>query len=188
MNSRDKLLRRARRTNAENDWSSYKRQRNNVTSLVKKVKNSYFRDLLRENARKPQKFWSVLKKAFPTKEVSHHSNTAFNIKGKQTTDSFAIANKFCEYFSSVARKLTCSNNAIKNYVWGKPVVAGVRGNGGVNFKFKHVNEKEMYSELKNLKRKKAQGLDDFPPGLLKDAASLIAKPLAYVISMSLSEG
>ena len=42
--------------------------------------------------------------------------------------------------------------------------------------------------MKNLKRKKAQGLDDFPPGLLKDAASLIAQPLTYVINMSLSEG
>ena len=188
MNIRDKLLRRARRTKAENDWSIYKRQRNNVTSLVKKVKNNYFRDLLRENARKPQKFWTILKKAFPTKEVSNHSSAAFNIEGKQTTDIVTIANKFCKYFSSVARKLKCGNNVIKDYVWGKPNVAGIVGTGGVNFKFKYVNEKEIYDELKNLKRKKAQGLDDFPPGLLKDAASLIAKPLTYVINMSLSEG
>ena len=66
--------------------------------------------------------------------------------------------------------------------------AGVVRNEGLKFKFKRVSGIEIYVELKNLKRKKAQGLDDFPPGLLKDAASLIAKPLAYVINMSLDEG
>ena len=71
---------------------------------------------------------------------------------------------------------------------GKPGVAGIVRNEGVSFIFKHVIEKEVNVELKNLKRKKAQGLDDFPPGMLKDAASLIAKPLTYVIDMSLSKG
>ena len=58
----------------------------------------------------------------------------------------------------------------------------------VKFKFMHISKKEVYVELKNLKRKDAQGLDDCPPGLLKDAASLIAEPLAHVINMSLDEG
>ena len=38
MNLRDQLLRKARRTNREIDWSSYKRQRNKVNSQVKKCK------------------------------------------------------------------------------------------------------------------------------------------------------
>ena len=118
MNTRDRLLRKARRTNTEIDWSNYKRQRNDVTSLVKKVKNSYFRDLLRENARKPQKFWSILKAAFPTKEVSKHPSSTFNIEGTHTTDNSTIASKFCEYFSFVARQLKSINNAIKDQVWG----------------------------------------------------------------------
>ena len=53
--------------------------------------------------RKPQKFWSILKEAFPTKEVSNQSNVAFNIEGKQTTDNIAIAKEFCKYFYCVAR-------------------------------------------------------------------------------------
>ena len=55
--------------------------------------------------------------------------------------------------------------------------AEVVRNEGVKFKFKHVSEKEVYVELKNLKRKKAQGLDDFPPGLLKDATSSLRNHL-----------
>jgi len=47
---------------------------------------------------------------------------------------------------------------------------------------------QIYKELRNLKRKKVTGLDNFPPGLLKDAASVIAKPLTYIINLSLRSG
>ena len=43
------------------------------------------------------------------------------------------------------------------------------------FLFRSVKEEEILTELKNLKRKKATGLDNLPPGLLKDAAEVIAK-------------
>ena len=46
MNFRDSLLRKARRSNQEIDWSSYKRQHNRVSGLLKKCKSRYNRDLL----------------------------------------------------------------------------------------------------------------------------------------------
>ncbi|KAL9960121.1 hypothetical protein ACROYT_G033530 [Oculina patagonica] len=39
-----------------------------------------------------------------------------------------------------------------------------------------------------LKRKKATGLDNLPPGLLKDAAEVITKPLIFIINLSLATG
>ena len=42
--------------------------------------------------------------------------------------------------------------------------------------------------LQNLKRSKATGLDNIPPGLLKDASYIIAEPLAYFINLSMSTG
>ena len=41
---------------------------------------------------------------------------------------------------------------------------------------------------KKLKRKKASGPDNLPPNLLRDSASILAKPLAYVINLSLRTG
>ena len=41
------------------------------------------------------------------------------------------------------------------------------------FTFKAVKELEILKELKNLKQKKASGLDNFPPGMLKDAALVL---------------
>ena len=42
--------------------------------------------------------------------------------------------------------------------------------------------------LKSLNRKKADGLDKIPNCLLKDAATVIAPPLAFIINMSLKSG
>ena len=104
MNLRDRLLRKARRTNRELDWSSYKRQRNRVSRLVKNCKNKYHRNLLNDNADSPDKFWSAIKKLYPTKSPSD-SGSAFLVNGTHTTDRKLIASSFCNYFTNVAEIL-----------------------------------------------------------------------------------
>ena len=51
-----------------------------------------------------------------------------------------------------------------------------------------MSEETVFAELKKLKRSKATGLDNLPPGMLKDAASILRKPLTYVINLSLTFG
>ena len=46
---RDYYLRKARRSNTENDWSTYRRLRNSVTSAIRNSKANYNRTILREN-------------------------------------------------------------------------------------------------------------------------------------------
>ena len=104
MNLRDRLLRKARRTNRELDWSSYKRQRNRVSRLVKNCKNKYHRNLLNDNADSPDKFWSAIKKLYPTKSPSD-SGSAFLVNGTHATDRKLIASSFCNYFTNVAKIL-----------------------------------------------------------------------------------
>ena len=65
MNIRDKVLRKARKTNNECDWSSYKRVKR---VKVKQTKQKYQKDLLFENRNKPTKFWNCIKEMFPSKE------------------------------------------------------------------------------------------------------------------------
>ena len=56
------------------------------------------------------------------------------------------------------------------------------------FRFGYVSTVEVLSQLKKLKRKKASGPDHLPPNLIKDSANIIAKPIAYVINLSLRSG
>ena len=46
MNTRDKVLRKTRKTNKECDWSSYKRLKNLCNNKVKQAKQKYQKDLL----------------------------------------------------------------------------------------------------------------------------------------------
>ena len=119
MNHRDGLLRKARRTNQEIDWSSYKRQRNRVSGLVKKCKSRYNRDLLKDCADSPDKFWTAIKKLYPTKLPSEQGS-AFVINGSKSTDKSFIANTFCNYFSTVARNLKSKSILLRDFVWRKP--------------------------------------------------------------------
>ena len=188
MNLRDGLLRKARRTSQEIDWSAYKRQRNRVSGLVKKCKSNYNRDLLKDCAVSPDKFWAAIKKLYPTKLPSEQGS-AFVINGSKSTDKSFIANSFCKYFSTVARNLKSKSILLRDFVWSKPDEENLlKQVTESQFTFKAVKELEILKELKKLKRKKASGLDNFPPGMLKDAALLLTKPLTFIINLSLETG
>ena len=188
MNLRDGLLRKARRTNHENDWSSYKRQRNRVPGLVNKCKSRYNRDLLKDCADSPDKFWAAIKKLYPTKLPSEQGS-AFVINGLKLIDKSLIANSFGEYFSTIARNLKSKSILLRDFVWSSPAEENLPIQVTESqFSFKAVKESEVLKELKNLKRIKASGLDNFPPGLLKDAALVLTKPLAFIINFSLETG
>ena len=158
MNLRDGLLRKARRTNQGGDWSSYKRQRNRVSGLVKKCKSRYNRDLLKDCGDSPDKFWAAIKKLYPTKLPSEHGS-AFVINGSKSTDKSLIANSFCEYFSTVVRNLKSKLILLRDFVWSKPAEEYLPNKVMESqFTFKAAKELEILKELKNLKRKKASGL------------------------------
>ena len=188
MNLRDGLLRKARRTNQENDWSSYKRQRNRASGLVKKCKSRYNRDLLKDCTDSLDKFWAAIKKLYPIKLPSEYGSS-FVINGSKSTDKTLITNSFCEYFSTIARNLKRKSVLPRDFVWSKPVEEHLPNQVTENqFTFIPVKESEIVKELRNLKRRKASGLDNFPPGLLKDTSLVLTKPLTFIINLSLETG
>ena len=50
MNESDKLLRKARRTCKEMDWSSYKRKKNLCTNTIRSAKAQYHKNMITENS------------------------------------------------------------------------------------------------------------------------------------------
>jgi len=66
MNDRDKILRKARSSKNENDWTEYKNMKNRVNNLIKSAKSKHNKKLLNENISKPEKFWRQIKSLYPT--------------------------------------------------------------------------------------------------------------------------
>ena len=104
MDERDKLYSMSSRSFSESDVSAYKRKRNKVNNLLKTAKESFHRNLLKENASDPNNFWQFVKKIYPSKSKTQISNT-FTIKGISSNDKDEIAKGFASYFSKIVLDL-----------------------------------------------------------------------------------
>ena len=126
MNDRDKMLRKARKTKQEIDWSTYKLCRNRVQAQIKKCKNQYYKNLLKDSL-----------------NMSPKTNPSFNVEGKTITDKNVIANVFCRYFSTVANSLKRKSIYLREFVWKKPghhTIKSIK-----SFKFSNVSERDDHN-------------------------------------------
>ena len=184
INDRDKVLRKARKTNREIDWSHYKSLRNRWTKNIRVAKSNYLKSLLNENANSPRKFWSIIKQIIPNNKGSECTATKFFfVKEEKITDPKQIANNFCNYFTDIANKLKKLSFPLMDFVWRKPSQPAIFTNK--RFNFQYISKLFVEKELKQLKRNKSAGLDNLPPGLLKDSAKFISAPLAHIMNMSI---
>ena len=88
------------------------------------------------------------------------------MNGTKTTDKKFIAESFCDCFTNVAINLKKKSFLLRDIVWSNPSEIRLP-QVKEKFLFRAVKEDEILTELKNLKRKKATGLDNLPSGMLK---------------------
>jgi hypothetical protein len=187
LNQRDRILRKARKTGKENDWSTYKRLRNSCNNQIKCAKYKYNKNLLSENSENPKKFWKALKDIIPTKPTSDSAVTStIKSENEQSSDSISKADVFCKYFSTVAKSLKKLAMPLKDCTWN--YIKPLHRVTNEIFQFKYVSNVEVQKELKKLKRNKSAGIDNLPPNLLRDSAEAISTHLTHLINMSLSKG
>ena len=84
---------------------------------------------------------------------------------------------------TVASKLKRSCIPFKEFVWSTPNEKLLNVNS--IFEFSHVSVPEVKKHLKQLKRKKSEGIDEVPNCILRDCAHEIALPIAHIINLSL---
>ena len=185
MNNRDRLMCKCRQSKLTCDYDQFRQQRNKVNKLVRKAKNDYHKDKLKDSVHDPKRFWSTLKNLFPLKEKLK-SAKSFMINGKLNSNSNDIAAGFCSFFTNITGELKSKTIKLKNFIWEKPKPPHPKTYN--IFRFKPVTTTEVFKLLKNLQRSKACGHDDLPPGFLKDAATCIAKPLCHIVNLSLKSG
>ena len=187
MNRRDQILRKARKSNIKSDMLSYKALRNYCNILIRNAKSNYHKNLINENKNNPRMFWKSIKSVFPNNKGSSVNNSSIPfLESDCDTNYTSKANIFCHFFSTVAKKLKEISIPMTNFTWRKPIEIASRTNK--KFNFKYVSKLFVEKQLNSLKRNKASGLDDLPPGLLKDAARVISKPLNHIINLSLQTG
>ena len=179
INTRDYYLRRAKRTNSEHDWSTYKLLRNNVTNSIRHAKSNYIRQLFREHLNTPRDFWKLIKKCYHVKETGKARKT-FVIKENTISNEITISNSFCSYFATIGSSLANKMTSLSNFIW-RPVDCR-KSLSKVNkhtFKFQPVRHRDVLKFLKSLKSSKAAGVDNIPASHSKDGAEELAAPICW---------
>ena len=72
------------------------------------------------------------------------------------------------------------------FIWRKPT--GIKPKTKERFTITYVSKLFVENQIKSMKRNKSAGTDEIPPGMLKNCASAIAKPVCFIINFSISCG
>ena len=158
-----------------NDQSS--RVYSNVVTLkLRKEKQRYFRDQFQVTKEDPRGTWKNLKQLLGgSKSTGPVTCSANEVKDK--------CNIFNRYFVSCAENLRSTNRSSGQsfYKWLPQL------EHSNHFKLRAVTFSEVRKMLKELKPRKATGIDGIPSRLLKDGADALASPLSAIFNLSIQQ-
>ena len=163
----------------------YIKQRNLVTSLLKKAKFNYYEKLISQQA-DSRKLWNTINKAcgrcssplnYPEKLFATNEENSNSVSGNKN-----IANLFNKYFTEVGPNLAKSipyvnniNNKIDSSKYSK-------------FNLLTVDEAIVKDIILNLNDNKSEGLDQIPTILIKACLTNILTPLTYIFNKIITTG
>ncbi len=157
---------------------------------VKQAKSDYLTNKLEENKHNHRKLWQQIKTLGYSNKSKSSPNVVLNIDSENCYEPKKIANKFNEFFTTVASTLVqklpqCTNIFSTNSSKFKEFYT-LRNPDSNKFTLHTVSEDFVYKELTKLIPTKSTGLDNIPARFLKDAASFLKIPVAYIINSSIT--
>ena len=192
---RSQLKSKYYKTKCENDFKSYKKQRNYVSRLYKKERKNYYSNLDINNVLDNKQFWKNMKpflsdKSQCTRNITLVENNSIISEDDKLAESFNI------FFKEAVEKLELAeNNDIINsdykYVEDPiesaiikfkyhPSILKIKETIRIDqsFSFSKVNLDVIEDQFKKLNPKKATKFKNIPPKILKDNAD-ICKPIFH---------
>ena len=172
---RDYLKRKFSETAEIPIWNEYKRVRNAVNNLSKRLKKEYYISKFEKNLGDISRTWKTLKSL--TQQTKSSNCTGLRTDTGVLTKDIDVANAFNEYFT----QSTADNSSAVSHRSVNPVTRS-------KFQFEKITEEFVFKELLNLSANMSSGLDNMHPRLLKEAASFISKPLTHLFNASITTG
>ena len=147
--------------------SMYRRLRNQVSNRIKIEKRRYQRNEISDNLDNPKSFWKTMKNIFPdNKDKTTIPQSIKTDDGETIIDQPTIAQRFNEFFTgAVSRLLETAGPLMNVRQFSRKKFTSER------FILQPISEKFILKQLRDLKVKKATGLDGIPARFLKDSAA-----------------
>ena len=196
---RSKLKNKYNKNRTEENWDSYKKQRNFCVNLLRKTKKDYFNDLNIKNITDNKAFWKTIKPYFSNKGLNS-SSLILSEKNKIVTNDQDIANIMNNYFTGITSHLNLKPDQINHSENLTNIIENFKNHESIQriklanfhhrqtFNFRYVSVKEVKKELMNLSSKKVTRKGDIPAKILKDSLSVYTKELTTVFNNCLKDG
>jgi len=175
MRRRDRLLNKAKRSQLETDWSSFRKQRNLIPKLIKQSYHDYINNIIGNSlADNPKTFWSYVRRAntenlgIPTL-VDSDGSTHVTLKAK----SERLNNHFQSQFVS-----NDDNEPLPSLPTSPhPSICNLR-----------IGLEGVEKQLRDINPNKACGPDEIPARLYRDYAPELAPMLQCIFQKSYNHG
>ena len=105
MNDRDRLYRKYQKSHLVCDRRAYQDKRNKVNITLRKARNNYNKELLKESSDDPEKFWKTLKRIYATSGKENPPCQSFDSNGEKCTSMKQIAHGFRSFFRLLSTTL-----------------------------------------------------------------------------------
>ena len=103
--TRDNSLKKARKSNLERDFDLYKRAKNNVSSLIRRTKQAYFKNKISDNKNNTRKLWNLIKSLSRDDDESRPSIEKLIDSGNVITDKTSMAELLNTFFIDYPKNL-----------------------------------------------------------------------------------
>ena len=179
------------------NWEKYRKLRNDVVKLTKKVKREYFENLNLNSITDNKNVWKSVKPNFTNKNRKNDKiilveNGEIISKNKKTAE---IMNN---YFVNITKELNIpeESRVDVDFLFTDPIDGIIQTyskhpsilkikenvNVGMNFNFNEINQSQIETEIISLNSKKSTGADTIPPKVLKDSVHTVKSPMTQLFN------
>ena len=171
--------------NKAQDHDQYRTYRNTLKKIIRKAKETYYKEQCQNFKRNTSKLWKMINKITNNTRDKSSLIEYLKIDNIQTYNAKEIATEFANYFSSVGReyanKIEQSDSDIQTYL------TKIIRNQETLYLIP-TTASEITNLIHNLPNKNSKGHDDISNSMLKQLHTSIVQPLVIIFNKSLTEG
>ena len=176
------LLKQARKTKLENDWTVFKNQRRLTSNLIRRAKSELVKEKLNIHKDNPRKFWEVINESFGNlKNRNTIETTIVDEKGKEL-QSGDMANYMNEFFCSIGKGDYTQGEIICQYCRQESYEQNVYID---EFEFVEVTSRCVRGIVMDIDVHKSSSILHLNSRILKESFLLLLQQLTHLFNCSL---
>ena len=186
------------------DWSNYKKQRNFCTKFLKKTKQNYFGELDMKHLNDSRNFWKRIKPFFSDKGVKSNKMMIIE-KDKLFSEERSIADVMKNYFVGISKSLNLKGSSesnvdnigsnirhsLKNVLFEDDISVKIireKNADNAELRFQPISTKELKKIIIGLDCNKSNLNGCIPANVLKDTCDTFIPYLTEIINDSFQNG